>query len=581
MTPESRNPGEPGSAISGPPALATPAAGATLGRYEILGTLGHGAMATVFRARDTQLGREVALKVMSMVHAARGGAGERFRREAHAVAALKHPGIVEIYDFVPASESQPSYIVVELIRGPTLRKLLDERGGRLLPEIAALIALPLTEALAAAHQHGVVHRDVKPDNVMIERQGDGSRVVLTDFGVAHITGMETMTATGALVGSPAYMSPEQSRGHDVSPATDLWSLGAMLYEMVTGIVPFSGKDPFTMIAAILRGSFRKPSQVIATVGPEFEAIILRCLKAVPADRYTSPALLAADLRVFVQRAGLVPEAQALRHFLDEPDRFLAELRPRVADCAVANAAKDMRRGQLAKAMAELSRATAYVPKHAGAAKLLRRLSAGRLVMKVGVVVVGLAVALGAVHLAKPWLARKPATAVATPSPSRPMQSPTSEQALAKVSPIQPIAKSASASTARLPPTPGTSTKPRASRRDRPIARTETAPTIAPEIPPPAPAAAPPPPAPEPAPVRKGTIALFAKGGLCYPALDQHPVTELMPVFHNVAPGMHKIYCSRTKESPRELVGEVELLPGARLEHTVTEKDGRLVLARPR
>jgi len=575
MTQESRDPSAPGSAL----VLPTPTAGATLGRYEILGTLGQGAMATVFRARDTQLGRQVALKVMSIVHAARGGAGERFRREAHAVAALKHPGIVEIYDFVPATESQPSYIVVELISGPTLRKLVEERGGRLLPEIAALIALPLTEALAAAHQHGVVHRDVKPDNVMIERQGDGSRVVLTDFGVAHITGMETMTATGALVGSPAYMSPEQSRGHDVSPATDLWSLGAMLYEMVTGVVPFSGKDPFTMIAAILRGSFRKPSQVIATVGPEFEAIILRCLKAVPAERYASPALLAADLRAFVQRAGLVPEGHALRRFLDEPDTLLAELRPRIADHAVANAAKDMRRGQLARAMAEISRATAYVPRHAGAAKLLRRLSAGRLVMKVAVVAAGLAIALGTVRLAKPWLVRKPATAVSTPSPPQLVPAANSEQAPTRLPPMQPI--TTSAATARVAPTPSASVRPRASRRDRSIARENTAPTVTAEIPTPAPTPAPAPLAPEPAPVRKGTIALFAKGGFCYPTLDEHPVAELMPVFHNVAPGMHKIYCSRTKQSPRELVGEVELLPGARLEHTVTEKDGRLVLARPR
>jgi hypothetical protein len=581
MTPESRDPGEPGTAISGPAAFATPAAGATLGRYEILGTLGQGAMATVFRARDTQLGREVALKVMSIVHAARGGAAERFRREAHAVAALKHPGIVEIFDFVPATEAQPSYIVVELIRGPTLRKLLDERGGRLLPEIAALIALPLTEALAAAHQHGVVHRDVKPDNVMIERLGDGSRVVLTDFGVAHITGMETMTATGALVGSPAYMSPEQSRGHDVSPATDLWSLGAMLYEMVTGVVPFSGKDPFTMIAAILRGSFRKPSQVIATVGPEFEGILLRCLKAVPAERYASPAVLAADLRTFVQRAGLLPEAQALRRFLDEPDKLLGELRPRVADGAVANAAKDMRRGQLARAMAEISRATAYVPKHAGAAKLLRRLSAGRLLIKVAVVVVALAVALGTVHFAKPWLGRKSAMPAAIPAPTRPVLPKVVELAPPNVPLPPPTAKNTSA--AKLASTPGTSTRARAARRDRLVARAETAPTIAPEIPiqAPAPAPSPPPPAPEPAPIRKGTIALFAKGGLCYPTLDEHPITELMPVFHNVAPGMHKIYCARTKQGLRELVGEVELFPGARLEHTVTEKDGRLVLARPR
>ena len=159
--------------------LVPPKVGATLGRYEILSAIGHGAMATVFRARDTQLGRDVAIKVMSMAHAARGGAAERFRREAHAVATLKHPGIVEIYDFVPASESEPSYIVAELISGPTLRAILDERGGRVLPEIAALIVLPLTEALAAAHAAGITHRDVKPDNVMIESSGDSSRVVLT------------------------------------------------------------------------------------------------------------------------------------------------------------------------------------------------------------------------------------------------------------------------------------------------------------------------------------------------------------------------------------------------------------------
>jgi hypothetical protein len=134
------------------------------------------------------------------------------------------------------------------------------------------------------------------------------------------------------------------------------------------------------------------------------------------------------------------------------------------------------------------------------------------------------------------------------------------------------------------PTPSASAKPRASRRSRSTDQAAV-PTISSEIPAPAPAPAPtlalPPVSPEPAPVRKGTIALFAKGGFCYPTLDDHPVAELMPVFRNVLPGMHKIYCSRTKESPRELVGEIELLPGARLEHTVTEKDGRLVLARPR
>jgi hypothetical protein len=581
MSAASQGPDEPGAAVSSSSpgsAFGSSKIGATLGRYEILGTLGHGAMATVFRARDTQLGRDVAIKVMSMVHAARGGAGERFRREAHAVAALKHPAIVEIYDFVSATDNDPSYIVVELIQGPTLRTLLEERGGRFLPEIAALIALPLAEALAAAHEQGVIHRDVKPDNVMVEISGQGSRVVLTDFGVAHITGMETMTATGALVGSPAYMSPEQSRGHEVTSAADLWSLGAMLYELVTGVVPFSGKDPFTMIAAILRGTFRRPSQVVATVGPDFQAMIMRCLKADPAERYPSASALATDLREFVRAAGLLPEGKALRRYLDEPEAALAELRPRVANLAVERARGFARRGQLAKALAEIGHATAYVPSHAGAARLLRRLSASRLAIKMAVVAMGLLAALGIVLLARPQLSRKTPAPVTSPAAALPQPAP------APARNVPPPAQAVQAAT--LPSVPAT--KSRTSRRAR---ATVNAPATAAmesvPVAPPAPQPAPPAIDPTPPPKREaeqpstGTIALFAKGGFCYPSLDNHPARDLMPVFHDMAPGKHKIYCSRTKQSPRELVGEVDLAPGARIERTVTEQDGRFTLARPR
>ena len=585
MTAASQGPGEAGAAVSSSQsgnAFSSPRIGATLGRYEILGTLGHGAMATVFRARDTQLGRDVAIKVMSMAHAARGGAGERFRREAHAVAALKHPAIVEIYDFVAATEDQPSYIVVELIHGPTLRTLLEERGGRLLPEIAALVALSLAEALAAAHDHGVIHRDVKPDNVMVEISGQGSRVVLTDFGVAHITGMETMTATGALVGSPAYMSPEQSRGHEVTPASDLWALGAMMYELVTGVVPFSGKDPFTMIAAILRGTFRRPSQVIATVGPDFEAMIMRCLKAAPAERYPNASALAADLREFARTAGLLPEGKALRRFLDEPDAILAELRPRVADMAVERARQFSRRGQLAKALAEIGHATAYVPNHPGADRLLRRLSASRVAIKIAVVVAGLVAALSIVLLARPFLTHK------TPTPVVPAAA-----TVASRSPIEPAPAPITPSTLPSPP-PATPSPLPATARMRPYRRGHTtfggpvaSPTEAAPIASPAPQPAPSPVETAPAPKREveqaraGTIALFAKGGFCYPSLDDHAAGDLMPIFRDIAPGRHKIYCSRTKQSPRELVGEVDLAPGARIERTVTEQDGRFTLARPR
>ena len=588
----STGPGESSSLGTTVPAAAPagvyvpPKIGANLGRYQILATLGHGAMATVFRARDPQLGRDVALKVMGMMHAARRGATERFRREAHAVAALKHPGIVEIYDFVDATDTEPSYIVAELIEGPTLRQVMEASGGRLLPEFAALVALPLVEALSVAHDRGVVHRDVKPDNVMIETRGKSSRVVLTDFGIAHITGMETMTATGALVGSPAYMSPEQSRGHEVGPTTDLWSVGTMLYEMVTGVVPFGGKDPYTVIAAILTGKFRAPSRVVATVGPKFESIILRCLKASPAERYPSAAALAAELHRFTQACQLVPEDEALRRYIDGPEAAASELRPRVAEAAVKQARAYARRGQLARALAELGHATAYVPDHPGARRLLKRLSAGRTAIRVVVVLAGLALALGIAWLARPLLAHKPGRPALPTAPPAPLAPP--------LAPLPPPPPAVAVVPAPPPPTqvappeiPGKttgSTKPRGGRRGRTsVGAPQAAPTETP--PPTAIPAAPPPPEPATvrvvAPPKPGTIALFAKGGFCYPSLDDHPPGDLMPVFRELPAGTHKIYCSRTKGSPKEFAGEVDLPPGARIERTVTLQDGRLTIARPR
>jgi hypothetical protein len=585
-------------------AVLPPKIGAQLGRYQIVATLGHGAMATVFRAHDPQLGRDVALKVMGMAHATRSGATERFRREAQAVATLRHPGIVEIYDFVDATETEPSYIVAELVEGPTLRKLLDDKGGRLLPEFAALVVLPLVEALAAAHERGVIHRDVKPDNVMVETRGQGARVVLTDFGVAHITGLESMTATGAMIGSPAYMSPEQSRGQEVGPATDLWSLGAMLYEMVTGTVPFPGKDPYSVIATILRGNFRPPAHVVATVGPEFQTIVMRCLKPRPDDRYTSAAAMAEDLRAFTHAAGLMPEGEALRHYLDTPEAATAELRPRVAEAAVARARLYARRGQLARALSALGHATAYVPDHPGASRLLRQLSAGRTAIRVAMVVLGVVAVLGLVWLLRPLIlspSQPPPSRNATPS--APAPAPTvpplpAPPPVAAPTPPPSLPSPASAQAATPAPTPArpagprkptNPAKPRRAQHSRPAAQTAAVPTTETAVTPTAVPVASPPPAPKPAPPpapevvapRPGTIALFASSGFCYPSLDDRAPSSLMPVYRGVAPGKHKIYCSRTKGSPREYAGEIDLPPGARLERTVTEQGGRLTLARPR
>ena len=587
-----------GGAASPSHPLHIPQVGTPLGRYLLLDVLGHGAMASVFRARDSQLGRDVAVKVMGMTIATRGEGAERFRREAHAVAALKHPGIVEIYDFVDATAEEPSYIVAELIEGPTLRRLMDQRQARLLPEVAALIGLPLAEALATAHARGIVHRDVKPDNVMLEHSGDRSRVVITDFGVAHITGLETMTASGALVGSPAYMAPEQARAHEIGPGTDIWALGVLLYEMATSCLPFPGKDPFCVIAGIVQGSFRRPSQIAATVGPRFERVVLRCLRPNLADRYANAGELAADLRELAGEAGLVPEQPALHRFLDDPAKFEAELRPKVADAAVAQARKRAHRGELARALAEIGRATAYLPDHSGANALLKKLSAGRTALRVVGIAVAALILASAAWLAwhPPW--RKPAPAAAAMQPMTPPKpSPipltaagvteTAASAAAEATAVIPNTASGNPPTVRAPsPALG---RTRSARRagttgTSVAAQPMAAPTVA--------SAAQPSPAraaettPSPATPRTaekpkpGVVQLFATGAICYPSLDAEPPTIFMPRYEGVAPGQHKVFCTRNKGGAKELVGEIDLPPGARVQRTVTQKDGKLLLARP-
>ena len=587
-----------GGAASPSHPLHIPQVGTPLGRYLLLDVLGHGAMASVFRARDSQLGRDVAVKVMGMTIATRGEGAERFRREAHAVAALKHPGIVEIYDFVDATAEEPSYIVAELIEGPTLRRLMDQRQARLLPEVAALIGLPLAEALATAHARGIVHRDVKPDNVMLEHSGDRSRVVITDFGVAHITGLETMTASGALVGSPAYMAPEQARAHEIGPGTDIWALGVLLYEMATSCLPFPGKDPFCVIAGIVQGSFRRPSQIAATVGPRFERVVLRCLRPNLADRYANAGELAADLRELAGEAGLLPEQPALHRFLDDPAKFEAELRPKVADAAVAQARKRAHRGELARALAEIGRATAYMPDHSGANALLKKLSAGRTALRVVGIAVAALVLASAAWLAwhPPW--RKPAPAAAAMQPMTPPKpSPipltaagvteTAASAAAEATAVIPNTASGNPPTVRAPsPALG---RTRSARR---AGTTGTSVAAQPMVAPTVASAAQPSPAraaettPSPATPRTaekpkpGVVQLFATGAICYPSLDAEPPTIFMPRYEGVAPGQHKVFCTRNKGGAKELVGEIDLPPGARVQRTVTQKDGKLLLARP-
>jgi serine/threonine-protein kinase len=354
--------------------------GKRLGRFLITGELGRGGMATVYRARDPQLGRDVAIKVMHGFFAGRPELEARFRREANAVATIRHPSILNVFDFAPPAGEEPGYIVSELIEGPGLRSVLDAHGGKLPPEVAALIVARLAEALGAAHAAGIVHRDVKPDNVMIDRANGAARIVLTDFGVAHVSSLDTMTATGAVLGSPAFMSPEQARSEEVSATSDVFSLGSTLYQLCTGHLPFSGKDPLAVITGILRGHYRRPSEIEPKVGAAVEQVIVRCLQTAPAARFANGTEVARALREALaplrETARLADEEAALARFLADGPRFEAELAPSVAHVALEEAEKARRRGHTARALAEVGRALAYVPGDPTARAMLDRIGSG-------------------------------------------------------------------------------------------------------------------------------------------------------------------------------------------------------------
>ncbi len=221
------------------------------GRYRLLFPLGSGGMGTVWRALDEVLGREVAVKEVSFPRGVSDGERtvlyERTRREARAAARLDDASAVTVFDVV--EQDGAPYLVMELVEAPTLAEVV-RRDGPLSPERTAEVGLALLGALEAAHRQGIVHRDVKPSNVLMR---DDGRVVLTDFGIASTTGDSSLTHTGLLLGSPAYMAPERARGEATGPPADLWSLGATLFTAVEGRPPFEGDDALVTVSAVVTG----------------------------------------------------------------------------------------------------------------------------------------------------------------------------------------------------------------------------------------------------------------------------------------------------------------------------------------
>ncbi|MDC3378879.1 serine/threonine protein kinase [Planctomycetota bacterium] len=259
-------------------------------RYAIMGELGRGAMGVVYRARDQATGREVALKIFQATADAEAtGRLARFAREGQVTAALDHPGIVRIHD--GGQDGSSAFLVYELVEGA--RTLHEAFGQRSLAGRVDLV-LQTARALGHAHAAGVVHRDVKPENVLV---GTDERARLVDFGVARAVGLERLTATGALVGTPSYMAPEQITGrvHEISPASDVWALGVLLYEALTGRVPFEQEHFVHLAAAIAQATPVAPSAVDAAVSPALSAVCRRALAKAPGERFAHGAAFADAL----------------------------------------------------------------------------------------------------------------------------------------------------------------------------------------------------------------------------------------------------------------------------------------------
>ncbi|MCK6577681.1 MAG: protein kinase [Anaerolineae bacterium] len=278
---------------------------ARLGRYELRERIGAGGTARVYKAYDPTLGRLVAIKVLYEHLAEDATFQERFEREAKIIAAFNHPNIVQVFDFSvePRAEGALCYMVMSYIPGMTLRTLLEEtaRRGESLPNARILsIMRDIAAALGYAHEHGMVHRDVKPGNVIIR---DDGRAILTDFGIARILRTERLTQQGVTTGTPIYMSPEQAAGEPGDARSDLYSLGIILFEMMTGSPPFNDDNNLSVMLKHLNTPIPRLSALRGTISAKADAFFSRALAKNPSDRFQTASELAAAL------AGLFPEPQ--------------------------------------------------------------------------------------------------------------------------------------------------------------------------------------------------------------------------------------------------------------------------------
>lgn len=290
------------------------------GKYRLDKLLGEGGMGCVYSATRLLIGDSVAIKILHTETMHDPNAIERFRREAQAAARLKHPNVVAIYDFgVGAADSV--FLVMELADGEDLRSLI-ERHGRLPLNVASELLDQICSALDEAHQRDIVHRDLKPENILVRSTGNGYRVKVLDFGIAKLRDLSTTSATltqaGTVIGTPAYMSPEQCRGREVDSRSDIYSLGIILYEMLTGSVPFYAKHSAEVVALHVSELPAPPSARNPAIPPAVEAVVMRALQKQPDARQQSAGEFAKQLSTAVRAALAAPQATEAMPYAQAP-----------------------------------------------------------------------------------------------------------------------------------------------------------------------------------------------------------------------------------------------------------------------
>ena len=264
------------------------------GRYRLVELLGQGGMATIYRATDSELRRDVAVKVLHTEYGHDPDFVARFRQEAHAAASLSHPGIVGVYDF--GTDEAGPYLVMELVDGEDLAALI-RRNGPLPPRQAARLVAEVARALDAAHERGIVHRDVKPGNIMLTANG---RVKVTDFGIARAWADARLTLPGTTLGSVHYFSPEQALGEPTTAASDIYSLGIVLFELLTGRRPWEGDSAASVAMARISAAPPSVSEIRPSVPPALEAIDRKAMAPEAADRFVTAGAMADALEAFLE-----------------------------------------------------------------------------------------------------------------------------------------------------------------------------------------------------------------------------------------------------------------------------------------